>query len=43
MCSIVISNCRGSQVLEVAVGVEGVQIHEHSLKQCVVLGLWGNR
>ena len=43
MCSVDIAHRSGSQVLKVAVRLKGVQIHEYSLKQGVVLELWGNR
>ena len=38
---ILYSHCSGSQVLKVAVCVKRVEVHEHSLKQCAVLELWG--
>ena len=40
---ILYSHCRGSQILKVAVHLKGVQIHEHSLKQDTILGLWETR
>ena len=40
---ILYSHCSGSQVLKVAVRLKGVQIHEHTLKQDTILGLWETR